>query len=335
VSEPEPGPDWAARARRLWPDYERWFLKEGDGRRPGYLTSRRALVDYMPELVPMWERLTDLAGGTDRAARLLSLYCPTPYLVACSQALWTRGEPWLVRNYDFHPAQCEGTILLSRWNGTRVLASTDSLWGVLDGMNEHGVAVSLAFGGRPAVGRGFAITLILRYVLETCRTTDDAVRVLQRVPSHMVYTIGIVDAAGRHATVYVSPDRPTQVCDTRVSTNHQSVSEWPEYTALTRSEARAAALRAALEAPGMTPERLVDLCGRPPIASADWDRSFGTLYTVAYRPRAGAAHFRWPSTQWDLSFDRFTTMNMTVRYAPGAGSHRGEPHRTTPYLGHQ
>jgi len=47
------------------------------------------------------------------------------------------------------------------------------------------------------------------------------------------------------------------------------------------------------------------------------------------------AHFRWPSTQWDLSFDRFTTMNMTVGYAPGAGSHRGEPHRTTPHLGYQ
>jgi hypothetical protein len=101
--ESEPGPDWAARARRLWPDYQRWFLKEGDGRRPGYLTSRRALVDYMPELVPTWERLTDLAGGTDRAARLLSLYCPTPYLVACSQALWTHGEPWLVRRATSGP----------------------------------------------------------------------------------------------------------------------------------------------------------------------------------------------------------------------------------------
>ncbi len=193
------------------------------------MTSRRALADHMPELVPTWERLTDLAGGGDRAARLLSLYRPTPYLVACSQVIWTRAEPWLIRNYDYHPAQCEGTILLSCWRGTRVIASTDSLWGVLDGMNEHGLAVTLAFGGRPAVGTGFAITLILRYVLEVCRTVDDAVAVLRRVPSHMVYTVGLVDRSARHATVYVAPDRPTEVSDTHVSTNHQRRGEWSEY----------------------------------------------------------------------------------------------------------
>lgn len=331
IAEAEPAAGWSARARRLWPQYEAWFLKEGDGRRPGYLTSRTALTKHMPELVPVWERLTDLAGGGDRTARLLSLYCPTPYLVACSQVLWTRGEPWLIRNYDFHPAQCEGTILHSRWRDTRVIASSDSLWGVLDGMNEHGVAVTLAFGGRPTVGPGFAITLILRYVLETCRTLEEAIGVLRRVPSHMVYTVGIIDATGRHATVFVSPDRPTEVSDAQVSTNHQHRGEWPDYTNLTRSEARAAALQAALVAPGMTPERLLDVCARPPVASDDWDRAFGTLYTAAYRPRTGTAHFSWPSTRWQLSFDRFTEATVVVSYgvaeAGGAGFSRPAPGR--------
>jgi len=314
VVEAEPADDWSTRCRRLWPQYEAWFLKEGDGRRPGYLTSRRALADHMPEFVPIWERLTDLAGGGDRAARLLSLYCPTPYLVACSQVIWTRAEPWLIRNYDYHPAQCEGTILLSCWRGTRVIASTDSLWGVLDGMNEHGLAVTLAFGGRPAVGTGFAITLILRYALEVCRTVDDAIAVLRRVPSHMVYTVGLVDRSGRHATVYVAPDRPTEVSDTRVSTNHQRRGEWSEYTRLTRSEARASSLLAALDAPGMTPERLLELCRQPPVASNDWARAFGTLYTVGYRPRVGRAHYRWPSASRDLSFDNFIATSTIVRY---------------------
>ncbi len=306
--------DWSARCRRLSPEYEAWFLKEGDGRRPGYLTSRRALAEHMPELVPTWERLTDLAGGGDRAARLLSLYCPTPYLVACSQALWTRGEPWLVRNYDYHPAQCEGTILHSCWRGTRVIASTDSLWGVLDGMNDRGLAVTLAFGGRPAVGPGFAITLILRYVLEVCQSVDEAIAVLRRVPSHMVYTVGLVDRTARHATAYVAPDRPTEVSDARVSTNHQHRGEWPDYTNLTRSEARATALQAALEAPGMTPERLLEVCRRPPVASDDWARAFGTLYTAAYRPFTGRIHYRWPSSSWDASFDHFTETTTVVRY---------------------
>ena len=37
---------------------------------------------HMPELVPAYERLVDLAGGGDVAARMLSLYRPPPYLAA-------------------------------------------------------------------------------------------------------------------------------------------------------------------------------------------------------------------------------------------------------------
>ena len=50
---------------------------------------------------------------------------------------------------------------------------SDCLWGLLDGMNDRGLAVSLTFGGRPDVGDGFAIPLVVRYVLETC---DDVAR---------------------------------------------------------------------------------------------------------------------------------------------------------------
>src|SRR6185436_2580738 len=96
---------------------------------------------------------------------------PTPYLTGCSQAVWTRrGEPpTLVRNYDYHPELCEGTLLLSAWHGTRVIAMSDCLWGVVDGINEHGLAVSLSFGGRQVVGDGFGIPLVLRYALEFCK----------------------------------------------------------------------------------------------------------------------------------------------------------------------
>ncbi len=74
----------------------------------------------------------------------------------------------LVRNYDYHPALWDGVLLSSSWTGRRVIAMLDSLWGVLDGINEDGLAVSLAFGGRQVVGEGFGMPLILRYVLETC-----------------------------------------------------------------------------------------------------------------------------------------------------------------------
>ena len=58
---------------------------------------------------------------------------------------------------------------------------SDCLWGLLDGINDSGLAVSLTFGGRKDVGDGFAIPLVVRYVLETCDTVAEARAALARV----------------------------------------------------------------------------------------------------------------------------------------------------------
>ena len=120
----------------------------------------------MPELVPTYERLVELVGGEDLQARFLSFYCPPPYLSGCSQAVWLGDEPLLIRNYDYSPALCDAIILETCWNGRRVLGMSDGLFGLVDGMNENGLAVSLTFGGRTIVGDGFGVPLIIRYVLE-------------------------------------------------------------------------------------------------------------------------------------------------------------------------
>ena len=38
---------------------------------------------HMPEIVPLYDQLCELAGGGDQAARFLSFYCPPPYLSGC------------------------------------------------------------------------------------------------------------------------------------------------------------------------------------------------------------------------------------------------------------
>ena len=49
---------------------------------------------------------------------------------------------------------------------------SDCLWGLLDGVNDAGLAVSLTFGGRRVLGDGFGIPIVIRYLLETCETVD-------------------------------------------------------------------------------------------------------------------------------------------------------------------
>ena len=135
IDEGLAGPEWAALFAAKWPAYRRWYLGDGIDARPGYTECIKALRAHMPEIVPMYERLCELAGGGDLEARFLSLYRPPAFVQGCSQAAWTQGEPVLMRNYDFSPALAEGTILKSGWNGGRVIASVDCTWGVLDGIN--------------------------------------------------------------------------------------------------------------------------------------------------------------------------------------------------------
>ena len=223
----------------MWPTYRTWYLQDGGSERPDLATCRRALEQHMPELVPVHERLAELAGGDELAARLLSLYRPPGFVVGCSQGAWTRaGGPVLVRNYDYPVERLEGIVYLTQWGERRVIGMSDCLWGLLDGINDSGLAISLTFGGRRDVGDGFAIPLVVRYVLETCDTVAEARAALARIPVHAPQNLTLLDRSGEYLTAYVGPDRPAEFRDVAATTNHQGKVEWPEYAAAIRTVER-------------------------------------------------------------------------------------------------
>lgn len=315
--EDRPGPVWRGLFERFWPAYERWFLREGDGARPSLERSRSRLARYMGELVPTWERLVELAGGGARAARFLSLYRPSPYLSACSQAVFAGEEPVLVRNYDYSPSLWEGTLVSSAWNGRRVLAMGDCLWGALDGMNDAGLAVSLSFGGRRVVGDGFGIPLVVRYLLEFSETAAEAARVLERVPSHMAYNVTVLDAAGDFFTAYLAPDRGPILRKWPLATNHQEIDDWQEYTRATSSLGRERSLASRLADPIETAESLASAFLEPPLYSSRHGRGFGTLYTAVYYPRRGEVEYRWPARTIRQTLDDFEELEILLDFPEG------------------
>jgi predicted choloylglycine hydrolase len=301
--EAQPGPRWQSLFERLWPGYERWFLKEGESRRATYQRSRQELRRHLPELLGVYDALVELAGGGDLAARMLSMYEPPPYLAGCSQAAWTRGAPALVRNYDYAPERFEAVVAATSWTGRRVVGTSDCLWGLLDGMNDAGLAVSLTFGGRRVLGSGFGIPVVVRYLLETCTTVPEATAALARIPVSLAHNLTLVDAAGRAATAYLAPDRRAVIRDVAVATNHQLEVEWHEHAAATRSLERECRLRELLDDPGITRAAFVDGFLHDPLYSRAYERGFGTLYTVAYYPLEGRIEYRWPGRTWAHGLD--------------------------------
>jgi len=312
VEEAAPGPAWAALFAKHWPRYLPWFLQEGEQARASYAESARMLREHMPELVPLWEELCALAGGGDLEARMLSMWRPPSYLAGCSQGVWTLGEPVLVRNYDYAPDRIEGTILSTAWQGRRVLGTSDCLWGLLDGVNDAGLAVSLAFGGRPVVGHGFGVPLVVRYLLQVCSNVDEARAVLARLPYHLAHTLTIVDAAGAFVTAYLSPDRGAIFADVGIATNHQGEVEWHEHARATRSLERERVIAAAL-AVSETPQAFAEAFLRTPLFSSAYAAGMGTLYTAVYRAAHGSVTYLWPGIAWEHSFERFRPGRRVVR----------------------
>lgn len=315
IDELRPGKKWADLFHHLWPAYREWWLSEGVLARPTYLESRKALETHMPELIPVYDTLAELAGGSDEAARFLSGYCPPPYMAGCSQAVWPGLEPLLVRNYDYSPHAFDAVVLRTQWLGRKVLCMADSLIGALDGMNDDGLAVSLTFGGRRMTGQGFGIPIVLRYVLETCSNVDDATRVLQRVPCHMAYNVTLLDAEKEFRTIFVSPDRPAIVTTSAVATNHQQEVEWVDHARETASVEREVYLLNKLTQRSDSAKKFIAAFQKPPLYSLEFKRGFGTLYTAAYRPRLGTLDLHWPGFSMSHSIRNFKEGSRAIKYS--------------------
>ena len=305
VEENKPGIKWQTLFEDFWAEYHAWYFAQGDAARPTYGECIKQLRLHMPELESTYAELTELAGGGDGVARFLSHYCPPAYLSGCTQAIWTGDEPVLIRNYDYNPDRLEGIFLKTKWNDQTVVAMTDACWGVLDGMNQSGLAVSLAFGGRVDVGKGFGIPIILRYILEFCTNTEEAIEVLKRVPTHMSYNISVVDIDQRFATVYVAPDKLPVVRQVPVATNHQGKIEWARHAWVTATLERESAVQSILSNTEESVDGLISCFLRPPVFNTSYSRGFGTLYTSIYKPCSGETKIIWPNLVWDYSMNNF------------------------------
>ncbi|MGP1345419.1 MAG: C45 family autoproteolytic acyltransferase/hydrolase, partial [Phycisphaerales bacterium] len=297
------GPEGAGASLRAvfaeyWPAYRAW-IGRSKVRDPGECIAR--FREHMPELEGVFGALVESfrdevgAGERDAVARLLTLWCPPRVVRACSQVVLDsdRGAV-LVRSYDHHPRLFDGVVLRSDWGGVRVVAVTDVLWGALEGVNEHGLGIALAFGGRAVAGAGFAAPMIVRYVLQRCATVREARAALARLPVYMSYTFVVTDGSGAYVTAYCGPDRSARFVESRASSNHQGEVEWAAYCAQTRSVERLAALERLVREGGARDVALVrDAFLRAPLWRMDYARGSGTLYVSELWGGRGEVVLRW------------------------------------------
>jgi predicted choloylglycine hydrolase len=316
MAESAPGERLRELLGAYWPSYRRWIGRAIEDPHADAARAEAMLHAHMPEMVPIFERLRSYIGPDPHATKFFSLWKPPPVVRGCSQAVWTDGvDSALVRNYDHAPHLCDGIVLRSEWGGVPTVSVTDCLWGALDGVNESGLCVALAFGGRPVVGDGFAASLVARYILQTCSTVREAARILARVPVFMAYTFVLLDAHGEFVTAYTAPDRPTVFEPSRATANHQQRIEWPAYAKFVHSSERETRIRAALSQPGVALESVVDKFMRAPIFRTDYERGSGTIYTAVYEPASRSLGLRWQGQRAAFGLESFEEQTIEIAYA--------------------
>ncbi|MEU5082691.1 MULTISPECIES: C45 family autoproteolytic acyltransferase/hydolase [Streptomyces] len=288
---------WAERVRPAMAGAADWLTEEG--RTPeGAARARRLFEEHMPELVPALDRLAGQLPSP-QAGTLLTMAAVRPFFSGCTQI---GRDGTLLRNYDYAPEHCEGTIVSSHFLRP-VIGMQEAGWGLLDGMNDAGLAVSLTFGGRYVHGPGFALPLVLRYLLETCRTVDEALGRLRTLPIAIPQNVTLV-GPDRTVTVHVGPDIPMTGTRDSCAANHQHLPVPEEQEQVTRTQARLAAVRAA----GVDVAAML----RPPLYQCAYDEWLGTVYTAEYRPEEGRVTYHWPGASWQHSFGGFSPGTLTV-----------------------
>ncbi len=185
--------------------------------------AKACLPAYRAHFPEILEEIAGLAAGQqcreeEIQALLFGMYALPPACGCSCFAVSRNGQTLLGRNSDFDPAsEPYNTNVIYRFSqggSCDFTGNTTAFLEMEDGVNAHGLAVGLTFvvptGAEPGLNAG----MLLRLFLEKCRTTAEALAMLNRLPIASSHTFTLADAKGEIALAECSPQgveavRPT------------------------------------------------------------------------------------------------------------------------------
>ena len=167
---------------------------------------------FFPEIL---EELEGLAAGQgcpaeDLGAVLFSMYALPPGCCCSCFAVSRDGAVIFGRNSDFLTALEEQNLnVICRPAGAAAFTgNTTAFLEMEDGVNQHGLAVGLtSVVSQTALRPGFQAGLLVRLLLERCRSTAEALAQLARVPIASAQTLTLADRGGDIAVAECDGER--------------------------------------------------------------------------------------------------------------------------------
>lgn len=164
---------------------------------------------YFPEVL---DEIQGIAGGNEVPVEtlytlLFCMYC-FEFDNKCSCfAFGTDDEILFARNSDFLVSleRLYMNCLYRLESGYAFNGNTTAFVQMEDGVNQHGLAIGLTFVYPHIRKPGFNAGMLLRYLLEKCKTTAEAIEGLYGLPIASAQTLTIADKYGEIAVVECNP----------------------------------------------------------------------------------------------------------------------------------
>ena len=167
--------------------------------------------EYYPEVL---QEIKGMADGQQSSFELLyqilfCIYCFKPQNHCTCFAFADGKNIMMGRNSDFL-VSIEKLYMNCLYNLDGVYAfngNTTAFVQMEDGVNEHGLAIGLTFIYPHIRKPGLNAGMLLRYILEKCKTTKEAIDALKQLPIASAQTLTIADSRGDLAVVECNPEK--------------------------------------------------------------------------------------------------------------------------------
>ena len=173
--------------------------------------SQSILAEVFPEVCDEIRGLTDgLHFSYERfASWLLCMGCCL-HDAGCTVFCFTHNNTVLYgRNNDLPPIlkRVSKSALYVLDNGYSFLGNTSAMINFEEGVNENGLTAAMTFVFPTNIEPGLSSVFLVRYLLEKCATTHEAIRALQHLPIASACNILLADKKGDMVVAECIPDK--------------------------------------------------------------------------------------------------------------------------------
>ena len=167
-------------------------------------------VQYFPNVL---EEIRGLSEGNECSYEelcgvLLSMYCIMPESIHCScMALRNGNGVYFARNSDF-------LVSIEKMNMNAIYKFTNASYDfngnttafieMEDGVNEHGLVIGLTSIIPKSIKAGFNAGMLLRLILETCKSVDEVIALVKSAPIASSQTFTLIDRLGNISCIECS-----------------------------------------------------------------------------------------------------------------------------------